>query len=1176
MTEDSTEICSMSENSPVSNERIWTQDRLKVCDKLRQLHNDSPAQLYTRIDDLLKVYFSSSPTGRVDLALIGHCVRELMNGLSEYLDGTNAAGNNRAAEQSAIDRIRQVLFDNYGDSSSIAEAAEVVPISSELANALGQFMDAAREGSNSNKKRASLMVLGCVDEGNPALIPWFDVHSYFYKYVHINRGGSIELPDRDEVNRELSYLDNALSSRLGLFFDTKSKLVKILNNANAKIFDGSYLPPTDELIESALSLIANSGLRFVFFSELENPEWRLPLKQREVFKGGAETDFRALKFTSWPEKLYLLRVASIRPKLVSEIMLEASNVRNPVIRLSLIEIMLSLPIEETFEMASKVLRWAEQECNQNGYFWVAEEVSSLIRRLLTSDDDKARSLGKRLFQSRFMPRMAADGFFFEVNALIPRYFYSKGFDNLSDAYQQIPLSARRGMLGNFLIHLLPKSESGTPSFYFIPSIESEIERRATSISGEVFFQSARVILESLNNNSAETVTWLEKNENNPLLTRCVFFVLQAVLKGCSGDGGCVIDEHVTSYMHNRLLSGLILEAEYDPELYPLLSAALENGIIDSEEVDNLIQDSYNKKIEFYQVRYEELGNPDSENAVKAAKRWVHRTLSLIGPDRLGDTSKQFFSELCKEISQKEYSPMHVGEVETKVGPISPIGSSQMIDMGADSLLDYLIRWHPTQEDSFNLISHRGQAEELKKVVVQKPSFFTSCSAEIELLRPTYQQAILDGWGEALKDKAKDVPISNILTMFRAVSEMSETETWEPEGGSFDDDANYLGVRRAAARLAANLLDCSNVALSEAQANQLLATLIELADSSEPNAEYEQKYGGDNEDPLTLAMNTIKPIALLDIAKWIVRNAKNSNIQNALSVLEDHFPHKSQLLSEAAAIGEALPILYRVIPEWLEANYAKLFGAGKANSSQQVVLTTVLALFRPSSELYSFLSPALLEAMDNHAELYTAGFRSLNRDCLLEIGDWAYRLLVFGYISLDDPVLRKWQSVADDKHLGLVLDAICGMLDSNNGDIADEIVYRVGRLWDYHKKNLVRRTGNKALRGIVHLVKSGCFDVSWWGPRLLSELEINENKIPLVVIDEHLLALSEYDSELAVRTLQKIAERDHFPHVSRYSDIGLQLLQKAKFANGGTLTDAAQNCIDYLGALGCLDLDEKLL
>ena len=85
------------------NKEIWTQDRIKICDKLRQLRNDVPAQLYERIYDLLKVYSPLSPTGKVDLALIGHCVRELMNGFSEYLDGTDTVGNNKAAEQNAIE-----------------------------------------------------------------------------------------------------------------------------------------------------------------------------------------------------------------------------------------------------------------------------------------------------------------------------------------------------------------------------------------------------------------------------------------------------------------------------------------------------------------------------------------------------------------------------------------------------------------------------------------------------------------------------------------------------------------------------------------------------------------------------------------------------------------------------------------------------------------------------------------------------------------------------------------------------------------------------------------------------------------------------------------------------------------------------------------------------------------
>lgn len=96
--------------------------------------------------------------------------------------------------------------------------------------------------------------------------------------------------------------------------------------------------------------------------------------------------------------------------------------------------------------------------------------------------------------------------------------------------------------------------------------------------------------------------------------------------------------------------------------------------------------------------------------------------------------------------------------------------------------------------------------------------------KIELLRPTYQQAILDGWGKALKNKM-DVPISDVLTILSAVSKMSETETWDPNCDSFDD-ANNLGVRRAAARLADYLLDSSNVSLSEVQSNQLIDALLD--------------------------------------------------------------------------------------------------------------------------------------------------------------------------------------------------------------------------------------------------------------------------------------------------------------------------------------------------------------
>lgn len=1155
---------------------VWTQNRLKIRDGLSQLYNPIPAQLYTRIFDLLENYSPSSTTGRVDLALIGHCVRELMNGLPDYLGDEGAVGNNKAAEQNAIEKLRQLLLETCDNESFVVTTtAEFVPIPSRIAAALGQFRDASRIGSDSNKKKASLAVIGSIDGGNPALIPWLDVQNYFYKYVHMNRGEAIELPDRETVNKKLSYLDNSLTSRLGYFFDAKHQLVDVLSSANAKAPDGSFGTPTDEMIGSALSLIANPGLRFVFFSELNNPEWLSLLKQQGVFTNMIEAGAQIQQCVTWPEKFYLEKMVTVYPELVSEIINEASDVHDSFVRHAIIDIANSLPVENALDTMRKVILWANQECIQDTYFWIDDKITQLIVRFLASDIEEARKLGKKLFQSCFMPRRDDSGVFSEITALVPKYFYSRKFRELSNSFHLIPLSARRGMLYSFIINIMPNPESNRLSSLLFPSIEREIDNRTESISGEVIFQFVHVVLESLEDSPAKTVAWLQKKKESPLAVRCAFVSMRKLLEE-SSDDACNIDSQIISYIHRELLSGYIVELEYDPEFYPLLSSSIKRGIISSEEADNLLCDAYKTKYQIYQSRYEELGNYDSGEAARAANRWIHRAMSLIGLDLLGDSSRCLFDKLNLEIPHSNYSATHVSETETKWGPISPINCAQMIEMGPDDLLEYLRVWHPTREDAFNLISHRGQGRELEKVVAQDPFFFDGCYGTIGLLRPIYLQAILDGWGRVLRDGTMDVPISGVLAVIEAAVQIPESKTWEVEGDGFDDDANYFGVHRAAARLAGYLLEGPATVLSEAHGNQLLEVLIKLANSSEPDVEYEKRYGGDNEDPLTLAMNTIRPIALLGIVKWVENNVGNTNISRALDELEKHLPHRSPFLSEAAAFGEALPRLYGTAPKWVNENYNNLFGERKANVCQQVVLTTALTLFMPTITLYELLSAAMLKALDNHAESYEVGLRALNRDCLSQIGHWAYILFATGSVHHDDLVLSRWRGNADGEHLGLVLGMVCGALDSDNKDIDDGIAVRVGELWDYHRDTLVNKAGGGALSGVVHLIRSGLYDVSWWGPRLLAELEVNLEKVSIFVAKDFLLPLSEFDSELAIKVLQMIAERDHYPLARHYREIGLELLRRSKQLNHGVLSITASKCMDYLGSIGCLDLDKALI
>ena len=70
-------------------------------------------------------------------------------------------------------------------------------------------------------------------------------------------------------------------------------------------------------------------------------------------------------------------------------------------------------------------------------------------------------------------------------------------------------------------------------------------------------------------------------------------------------------------------------------------------------------------------------------------------------------------------------------------------------------------------------------------------------------------------------------------------------------------------------------------------------------------------------------------------------------------------------------------------------------------------------------------------------------------------------------------------------------------------------------------------------------------------------------------------LSRYDSGLAVEALEQFARCDPSPVGYAYQDIGIRPMKAARANNGGKLSRVARRCMDYLGAIGCFNLDEEV-
>ncbi len=121
-------------------------------------------------------------------------------------------------------------------------------------------------------------------------------------------------------------------------------------------------------------------------------------------------------------------MAPAEPSLVGRAVVEATKSPSLVIRHEIIGLVPLLPTEIALRVAHKVIEWAENGFGLGGYFWASDEVIGLIRFLYSSQVADVQALGKNAVHGMFHSRRGDDAFS-GVNALVPRYAYSRAWMN---------------------------------------------------------------------------------------------------------------------------------------------------------------------------------------------------------------------------------------------------------------------------------------------------------------------------------------------------------------------------------------------------------------------------------------------------------------------------------------------------------------------------------------------------------------------------------------------------------------------------------------------------------------------------------------------------------------------------------------------------------------------------
>lgn len=1139
---------------------LWTDERKELLARLQALSDAMAGDMYECIIDSIGSYEDKDPKATIAIMDISHNVREFMNATDYFFDTSFVAeGNTNRDEFSALAKVREALLDE----DSIVEMdgkEKSFKISSELATALEDLRRLQQRGWSSRLDKDSLAVQGRRDLSNPALCSWRKAKDFFMAYVHFCRDARRDVPAKGEVIEHLRLVENSLYVRIGPFFESMKELRRLTDKANLKK-DGAFRVADENAVNTAVSYLGNVHLRRYFFSALRNPEWLHPLTDLGVFCNAPNLNEEEKTYPDWPEGIYLGLVASSCPGAVVEILQGLITEDNPVVRRKSIEIAATLNPDKAAQIALEIKKWAEMEYRMNGSFWHSESLVRLIAGFLKSKSEK--KIGKGLLSACFAPK-AKGKYAFDVTVCVGSFLYERKLEELLGLLSE---NEKYGVMRSFVRKLSP--DGGFEQLILCP----EIKRVVHSESIRIPYSIIRLFISSFSSLGLDSqIEKLHKDKKRqpPLVLRCELFALGESIEAPEG-----LDTPSIERLKESLLSEEVLGGECDPEAFLLIKMLVSAELMSCLEIVRAVEDSYCGII----CRIKE-GRPGigKDEVEKRARKRQHKMLNLAGVNLLncGVENRPLVSSLNEEFGDREYSAALIAETETVVGPNSSLSLDEMELKGPSDLLDYLVGWHPSSEDAANLVEHEGNGRVLKELLTKRPFFFESVKGRLVCLRPTYLRALFDGWRECLS-RGEEVPFDTALNLACVISGKDDVSSFPGEGDALADDRGYVKAKLSVVNMIKELIDL-NCPQEEAIQGKVASILCCLSYCSQPDERIEEEYGRGGLDPLTISVNTVRPAAIIALSKWVSKNQQSGFCGPVLMRLATCLPSSSDcLISDAAAIGVSIPMLCRSERAWVDEHYVDLFGDdGSRTPAQEIVISTILSYYRPCGMLLDLMRPLFtaqtLSAMSNYLLGFYLGVDK--RDCSLLLGDWLYCGVVNGTIQLDDELLQGWWRFASASQIGSALSRIC-MGVQQHEEPSCEMVAGMKSLYDYHMKTLASEKGVESLSGIWRLAATSGFGTSWWGSRLLNELEITGKSLDILLVSDELGALSEEDPKLATRALVQIAKNDANPLPFKYEEVGLRVLRKNLQSNGGILSEEGMECIDLLGRIGCINLDKEL-
>jgi hypothetical protein len=1020
--------------------------------------------------------------------------------------------------------------------------------------------------------------------------------------------------------------------------------------------------PSEQQLDKVLGRLGDQQHRRYFFERLENPRWLHHLRDRGVFATPPRPWIDAegqTRLPPWPEAGYLARMAPLEPELAVEIVRTAGSTTNSLVHREFIEVALAVSADLSVQLAPLVREWL----NSPSADWLnAHRLAELVAHLARGRHVKAAhrlatelslmrvnagspSRGAGRLRTRatkdvstwLEPYAYAD----VLSTMLPDLAAVEGLQALELVNHQLETWLRHGGQGSM-------ADRRDYSFIWRPSIEAHEQNLGGTVE-DALIDAARDTAQLLVNHpdvQVEDVVVAFDRRFWTLFRRLALNLLAELISARQGGDPKVLDLARERVVNSEYLNDMGLIHEYSmltrallPQLdedavqawaalieagpvidEDALRARLRAGLETSRQPESSADEERDQATASPQLPLsaeDELATPSTAPGPAEAilDEQVHRYRDMWRRDHLGAVRaalppflQERYEELARRLGEAEHSDFPA-YMTTWSGPTSPSTKDELSALDLDELIAYLQRWRPDSTQWPPRVSTEGLARELTAAVTSDPSRFAERAEDFMAAGPSFSRAVLQGLEGALRD---DKPFAwpSVVALCFLVAAQPDDGT-EPAVDHFDEDPSWHWAQQEAASLLAMGLEPRPGELPFALSEQVLATLVRLVESPHPTPEHEERYGGDNMDPATLALNTTRTQALRGLVAytaWHTRHhptepprvedsakgataSPETSLSDVLGVLDHHLdPTVDPSPAVRSVYGQHFPVLLHVSPQWARSRAVRIFGSGlPLDEQQKAAAETFLAFNRPSTPLLDALRPQYATWVQGLAT-DTFDYQPFHspESTPEQLAGHLLLLYIWGRLELETGLLAEFFRLAPLDVRRKALANVGWQLSRTEQVIPEDVLTRLQTLWETRRRTAIEaaqhdRDGGvdenpaSELAAFGSWFRSGRFDSQWALDELLVVMDhIGTFERLEVDVAEQLAQTARTDPEVALRIYDRLvraARQGWFlPEVARE---GYPVLAAALRSRRDELIDRATQLINELGSWGLVNTREAV-